>query len=189
MSQASGRDPFNLGFGIAAVLFALTALFVWFPNDMRGGFTELSPGGDTAPGDAFFPTLLAVAILILGVVQTAAALRAKTASTGRLTRFNLSFVAAFVVLFAVGITLFTHTGQLAAEWLGPAPYRQLSDTAPWKWIGFCVGGFLIGYGPVLAVERRFRFTSALVVVAALVVLIVIFDGLLADIRLPPNADV
>ena len=190
VSARRSLDPWDLGFGLAAVAFALGALFLWFPNDMRGGFTELSPGGDEAPGDAFFPTLLACGILVLGLVQSGAALRTQGPTlSGRIGRGNLAFLAGFLVLFAVGIALLAFSGPLLAEWTGAPPYRQLSDTVPWKWIGFVLGGFVLGYGPIVAVERRLKITSALVVLAALVILILVFDGLLADIRLPPNADV
>lgn len=185
-----GHDPWSLGFGLAAVCFAVTALFLWFPNDMRGGFTERSPGGDTAPGDAFFPVLLALGILALGVLQVAITLFSRPqGSGGRITRSNLVFLSGFLVVFASGLWVMRHAGPLAATLGEAGPYRALSDTAPWKYIGFVAGGLLVGLAPVIAIERRLRVKPALIVVAAIVVLIVIFDVLLADIRLPPNANV
>ena len=103
-----------------------------------------------------FPTLLACGILVLGLVQVGAALAAgrlvesqlvesRVETVGRLGRANLAFLAAFLAVFAVGIALMALSGPLLAEWSGARPYRQLSDTAPWKWIGFLLGGFLLGY--------------------------------------------
>lgn len=186
----AASDPWGIGFGIAAVALAVIALLVWFPNDIRGGFTELSPGGDIAPGDAFFPTLLTLGILTLGMLQVAVALRTRSKpSEGRIERCNILFLAGFLAVFFIGIGVMQAAGPLLVALMDAGSYRALSDTVPWKYVGFVFGALIVGLAPLLAVERRLRLKPALVVLAAIVVLILVFDVLLADIRLPPNANV
>lgn len=184
----SGR--LDVLFGAVAALFAAVALFLWFPVDIRGGFIETGVGGDPAPGDAFFPTLLACGILALGLAQcAAAAVRPRPAGAGGPSRANLLFLAGFIALFAVGIAAMTITGPVLADLFSDRSYRQLSDTAPWKYLGFVAGGLLLGYAPIVAIQRRLTWRGLLVVALALLTLIVVFDGLLSTVRLPPNADV
>jgi hypothetical protein len=193
----SGRDRaapsargFDIGFGVVAALFAAVALWVWFPVDIRGGFIERGVSGDPAPGDAFFPTLLAWGILALGALQCAnALLRSPPESAGALRLGDLGFLAGFATLFAAAIALMATTGPVLAELFSDRSYRQLSATPPWSYSGFLLGGLLLGYAPIAVIERRIRWRGLLIVAAALAVLVVIFDLLLSGVRLPPNADV
>ena len=86
-------------------------------------------------------------------------------------------------------------------WLGPltvaalntfgwldASYRALSDTAPYKFIGYVVGGFVMTITLIAWTEGRIRWASVLSVLITLTVAILIFDLLLKNVLLPPNAD-
>lgn len=184
-------DPWELGFGLVVVALGAVALLVWFPNDIRGGMVERSPAGRAAPGDAFFPVALVVAMMALGAAQVVRALMGGgvAAPTARLDAGNLRFVLGFVALFAGSMAIMRWSGPLAAHLLDTRPYRALSDTPPWKYLGYAFGGLWLGYGSILWMERRARIKPLLAILLTLVILAVIFDVLLGTVRLPPNADV
>jgi len=69
-----------------------------------------------------------------------------------------------------------------------ADYRQLTDTAPYKYIGYVVGGFLMTITLIAWTEGRIRRQSVIAVVLTLIVAIIIFDVVLKNVLLPPNAD-
>jgi len=189
-SVRRGPDPWELGFGLAVLAFGAVALLVWFPSDIRGGFMERSPAGKPEPGDSFFPVMLVAMMMALGMVQVIRTLlTARTdAPTENLDVGNVRFLLFFVLLFGGAVALMRWSGPLAVQVFEAGTYRNLSDTPPWKYIGYIVGGVWLGYGAVVWIEGRVRFKPLLVVCFALFVLVVIFDLLLGTVRLPPNAD-
>jgi hypothetical protein len=189
----------DAGFGLALTIFALLALFVWFPNDITGGFIERNQVGRIGPGDAFFPVLLASAILLLALIDVTVSLfRARSGappsdSAGGLTLGNI----VFLVRFHSAVLL----GLIAMYWLGPLvvaaqsvmtgndlSYRQLVDTPPYKYIGFILGALIATLPTIAWAERRWSRRSALTVLLVVIATIFIFDVLLTNVQLPPNAD-
>lgn len=191
----TARDPWSIGFGAVVVAFALVSLFVWFPNDIKGDFITLNQGSNPEPGDAFFPVMLAGLILVLGAGQVVYTVfsRAQTVSSGRLTFGNLKFLClSFAMIFA-GLAIMYWLGPLvtdAARHLGllEQTYRQLIDTAPYKYLGYITGGFTMTVGLIAMAEGRIRLPALLAVVAALALMILVLDILLYNVQLPPNAD-
>ncbi len=191
-----------MGFGVAVLALCAIALFAWFPADIKGGFIERSLAGKPVPGDAFFPVLLAATLAALAAVQVLLALLRRGArapgagtgpDTGRLTAANLRFLAVFHLLVLAGIALM--------YWLGPATvaalkatgvlevdYRQLSDTAPYKYLGYLAGGFLMTTGLIAFAEGRLRRRALLTVAVVLALTVLLFDVALNNVQLPPNAD-
>jgi hypothetical protein len=194
-SLRSVRDPWNIGFGVVVLAASLLSLFVWFPNDINGGFIVINQIGKPEPGDAFFPIILASMLLLLSVGQLFGAVFGRTTQTpsARLTGSNLKFL---FVFFAI-----TLTGLTVMYWLGPVfvdslraigaidkTYRQLTDTVPYKYLGFVVGGFIISLGLIYRAEGKITRRAVLTVVIVIVSLLFILDILLHNIQLPPNAD-
>lgn len=192
-------DPWNIGFGVALCLFAILALFVWFPRDIIGSFIETNQVGKIGPGDAFFPVLLASAILGLSIIHLVATLLQRrsggdTAITiGKLTganiwflvRFHLVVLAALFTMYVLGPLVVSAVNALFGSEL---KYKALVDTIPYKYVGYAVGGCLLTVPLIAWAERGLRIRSFIIVLATIIASILIFDVLLSNVQLPPNAD-
>jgi len=191
-------DPWDIGFGVVILVASLLAIFVWFPADIRGGFFNTTPFGKVEPGDAFFPILLAATLAFLSALQLAISLtkgppNVASGTQTRLTPHNIRFLAIFLTICAIGLAIMFVLGPLTV-WvmqqfgLTDAEYRHLTDTAPYKYIGYITGGFLMTLTLIGWTEGRLRPAGIFAVVAVLVVAIVVFDVLLTNVLLPPNAE-
>jgi len=197
-SQRKTLDPWDIGFSVFVLASALLAIFVWFPLDIKGGFFNITPLGKVEPGDAFFPSLLAVSLALLSVLQLAISLLKgspppRDAEPSRLSSDNFRFLAIFLSICAIGLAMMYTLGP-AVVWVmreigaTDASYRQLTDTAPYKYIGYVLGGLFITLTLIGWTEGRLRRGAIIAVFAVLFVAIGIFDGLLSNVLLPPNAD-
>lgn len=191
-------DPWDIGFGVVVLASAWLAIFIWFPADIKGGFFNTTPLGKVEPGDAFFPVLLASALALLSALQLTVSLLKgspprRDGEPSRLTGQNIRFLAIFLSICAIGLGIMFTLGP-ATVWgmrelgLTDAEYRHLTDTAPYKYIGYVVGGLIMTLALIGWTEGRLRRSAVIAVVAVLVVAIVVFDGLLTNVLLPPNAD-
>jgi len=191
-------NPWNIGFGIVALAAALLTLLVWIPFDIKGGVIEANVLGKLEPGDAFFPALLAGALVVLSLIQVISAVIDRTvpdpdAASGKLTTDNLLFLCLFYAIVLIGLTVMYWLGPLTTEALKAVGlielgYRQLLDTPPYKYIGYIVGGFGMTLGLITWAEGVTRPRAILTVVIVISVSILIFDILLNNVLLPPNAD-
>ncbi len=197
-SKCSAPDPWDIGFGVVVLAGALLALFVWFPADIPTGFFFVNAIGREEPGDAFFPIILALFLLVLSVLHLGLSFYRSwqgnaVPATGELTSDNFKFLGAFMVIMAISLAIMYWLGPLTVAalntfgWLD-ASYRALSDTAPYKFIGYVVGGFVMTITLIAWTEGRIRWASVLSVLITLTVAILIFDLLLKNVLLPPNAD-
>ena len=182
----------EIGIGLCGMVFAIAALMVWFPNDIKGDFMELTRSGKPEPGDAFFPTLLAGFIAFFSFIQIAiGAFRspANESDYKRITLDNLFFLFVLTMIILSGFGLMYWTGPLMVNLFDSAEsYRLLIDTAPYKYIGFVTGGFFMIFSLITWTEGHIRFRTVLSGVILLFLLILIFDVALTNIQLPPNAD-
>lgn len=92
-------DPWDIGFGVVILAGSLISLFVWFPADIPTGFFFTNAIGREEPGDAFFPIILAVLLLVLSVIQLIMAFLGKLPASSpdvqaELTVENLRFLSA-----------------------------------------------------------------------------------------------
>ncbi|MBO6520238.1 MAG: hypothetical protein JJ900_05025 [Rhodospirillales bacterium] len=197
-TTAKAPDPWDIGFGVIVLAVSLLAIFVWFPADIKGGFFNTTPFGKIEPGDAFFPVLLAAALAVLSAIQlTISFIKGSPApsagSEGRLTRSNFRFLFIFFSICMAGLGIMFVLGP-GIVWLmrelglTDATYRHLTDTAPYKYIGYVVGGFLMTVTLITWTEGRVRPAGIVAVLSVLVVAIVVFDVLLTNVLLPPNAE-
>ncbi|MEM6678070.1 MAG: hypothetical protein AAF675_09375 [Pseudomonadota bacterium] len=194
VAAASAR--WDIGFGVVVLMGALLALFVWFPNDIQTGFIFTNAIGRVEPGDAFFPVLLGVTLAALGAVQIVVALmrrRPAEMPAQRLTSANLRFLAELLGIVLAGLAVMYWLGPLVvtafnALGLLEGSYRLYTDTAPYKYLGFVVGGSGMTLALIWRTEGRLRLASILSVVLVLLAAILIFDILLKNVLLPPNAE-
>lgn len=196
--SSAGGNGWDIGFGIAVILLSGIALLVWFPADIGSGFLEKSLSGLMQPGDAFFPDILAGTMLVLGFLQCLIALnRSRTARPGRLGRVsaaNLAFAAASMAGLALVLAVMTFLGPAVVALMRDAglidkSYRALIDTAPYKYIGFAAGGFLLVFLTSSLLEARWSRRGFYTAILLVLILILVFDILLTNVFLPPNLDV
>jgi hypothetical protein len=191
-------DLWDIGFGAVVFSGALLALLVWFPADIPTGFFHTNAIGREEPGDAFFPIILAIGLLILSAIQLSfalARLRSGNAApaTGEITTANFRFLGAFILIMGCGLAVMYWLGPITVAalnhigWLN-ATYREVSDDAPYKYIGYVVGGFTTTIALIAWTEGRIRIAHIAAVLITLLVAILIIDVLLKNVLLPPNAD-
>ena len=197
-ARRTAPDPWEIGFGAFFVLFAGLCLWVWFPKDIIGAAIETNAVGRIGPGDAFFPVILAVAILVLGMSHlVAVVVRAQSGDghgrIGRISGSNLWFLAQFHLFVFLGLGAMYALGPIAVAAtnavLGTeATYRQLLDTIPYKYVGFGGGGAALTIPIIVWAEGRLRIRSIVSVLAVILVTIILYDVLLKNVQLPPNSD-
>ncbi len=191
------RRNWNLGLGVATLAVVTLCLTLWFPNDIGSGFLKGSLTGRKLPGDAFFPTILVALMVPLSFLLILNALRGGARSggepVGRLTLSNIAFLLQCALLTAIGITLMNVTGP-ALVWLDRAfggsvtSYRSVSATFPIDMSGFFLGGTVLASGFIFLARHRLRLVDVLVAAFSVALLILIFEGLLHNVLLPPNGD-
>lgn len=194
-NQRPARDPWNVGFGAVASIAAFITLLIWIPNDIKGGFIEINQIGKPEPGDAFFPIILASLMLVLSTGQLVGAVLSSKPqeASGKLTAHNLKFLFLFYTIVLAGLTVMYWLGPLIVDALRLAgvidsTYRQLADTAPYKYLGYVAGGFLMTTGLIAWAEGAIRPQAVLTVAIVIGTLILVLDILLYNIQIPPNAD-
>ncbi|CUK02786.1 hypothetical protein PH7735_02652 [Shimia thalassica] len=170
--------------GVGCIAFALILAFIWIPLDTETWLVERKRGRYIA-GDSLAPTLAAGFILIAGVML----LFERQTLDLHPTRYNLAFIGAISIFGIVGILLMRWTGPIAASLFGADEYRLLRDTAPWKYIGFVIGGGTMVFCIVSFVEQRVTWRALWIALVAVVVIIALYDLPFDDVLLPPNGDV
>ncbi|MGJ8545418.1 MAG: hypothetical protein ACSHWZ_08235 [Sulfitobacter sp.] len=196
-SGANGR--WNLWVGLGTLGFVALCLLVWFPRDIGSGFLQQNLTGRTVPGDSFFPILLVGLMVPLAALLILSQLGAKRGKkggelVGRISLRNLGFLGQCLALTGASLLVMGLTGP-ALIWLTNAlgvtaysSYRAASADFPFDVSGFFLGATLLTCGLIAMTRHRLRPVDLLIGAATAAVLIVIFDGLLTNIQLPPNAD-
>lgn len=185
-------DLWTLGLASIFAVLALVTLGAWIPADIESGIVE-THRRRTIIGDAMAPTAAAVGMLVsaflLGCLEF---LRPRTKSTAP-DRGTATFIVRLAVPVCAGLVLMVHTGSLAVDAVNAlggdvGSYRLLRDTAPWKYLGYLVGGSVMIGGAIAVVERRFSKTAAATAAGATVALMLLYDLPFEDLLLPPNGD-
>ncbi len=204
LEKAAGSAPgssssarWNLWLGIGTLAFVAVCLLVWFPADIGSGFLKQNLTGRTVPGDSFFPVLLVSLMVPLALLLIASDIRtSRTAgeAVGNIAPRNLIFIARITALIAASLLVTGWTGP-ALVWLTNgiglsehSGYRAVSATFPYHVSGFFVGATLLTCGLIHTARHKLTWRDVAIGAATAIILIVIFDGLLDDIQLPPNAD-
>ncbi|MBR9880943.1 MAG: hypothetical protein GYB17_15760 [Gammaproteobacteria bacterium] len=193
----------NLWLGIGLLGFCLLCVTLWFPRDIGSGFLEQNLTGRTVPGDAFFPVLLVGLIALLASLLILSELRhgarrshppSAGEAVGRISPDNLAFLLRAIIVTAVSLLAMNATGPLlvtltnAVGLTDYSGYRAASGTFPFDISGFFVGATLLTCGYIHTTRHRLRGWDVLVALAAAGALVLLFDGLIDNVQLPPNAD-
>ena len=82
------------------------------------------------------------------------------------------------------------TGPILA-WIvtgGETPYRVLRATAPWKYLGFALGGTVMTFGLIALSQHRPSWRLAALAFVATLVIALLYDLPFDNLLLPPNGD-
>ncbi|WHQ84912.1 hypothetical protein [Tritonibacter mobilis] len=180
------RLTFTHGLGLAVITLAVLALVFWVPQDTVSGYL-VSKRGRVSIGDAMAPGVsLGLMALSGGLILLEARKReADIHPNGR----SLGFLLVILVICLMAFGAMIWTGPLAvALFRVDDSYRNLRDTAPWKYLGFILGGVGLVAALISLVEHRVTLRAALLGVAGVGALIGVFDLAFDDLLLPPNGD-
>lgn len=193
----------NIALGLFFATFSCVCLIWWIPNDIETGLIEQDRYSVNI-GDSLLPTVTALAILGLSgllALQSFLQMRKEPQEDGALPQDKSSLTAqnavnlmvmALILLSAVVIMVWA--GPLVIEMLNAfglaeKSYRQLSDTVPYKYIGFALGGFLMIFGLIAWVQGQITWRAAGVALGMVIFLIVLYDVPFDSLLLPPNGSV
>ncbi len=174
----------NQALGLTCIAFALLVAFIWIPLDAETWLVERKRGRYTV-GDSLAPTLAAVFIVVAGLLL----LFEQRGQNEKPNRDNLRFIAAMIGIGLVGLMLMRWTGPIVTEALSGQDYRLLRDTAPWKYIGFVLGGTVLIFSMIAFIEERPSWRALVIALIAVAGIIALYDLPFDDILLPPNGDV
>ena len=89
---------------------------------------------------------------------------------------------------AAALATMRYAGPLVAE-MTVGDYRPLRDTAPWKYVGFVLGGCILIVGFRIVVERKTSWARVALAFAGVLALALAYDIPFEDLLMPPNGDV
>lgn len=175
----------SLVLGLLVLAFAIFVALVWVPMVSASGMIE-NVRRRVVIDDALAPTLAAV---FLGLGGLLVALFERDETPWQITRQNLGYLAAILLILIASFAVMRWLGPFVAGALTEEGYRTLRDTAPWKYLGFLVGGAGMIAGMIIYVEGQFTLRSVLIGLATALALIAVYDLPFDDLLLPPNGDV
>lgn len=180
------RLRFAHGLGLAVIALAVLALILWVPQDTVSGYM-VSKRGRVSIGDAMAPGLAFGLMALSGALIVLEARRAE--ADIRLSARSIGFLVAILAICLIALGAMIWTGPLAVAFLGGEDnYRNLRDTAPWKYLGFILGGTGLVAALIALVEHRLTLRAVGLGLVTVAVLIGVFDLAFDDLLLPPNGD-
>ena len=185
------RSNSNAILGGLCVLAAVLVAFVWVPLDVDSGVVE-QVRRRVQIGDSLAPVTAAVFIAIGGLLLLFVERRSPEQPV--LTLQNVRFIGISAVIIVAGFLIMRFTGPLTVDvfnWLtgDDLKYRLLRDSAPWKFIGYFIGGIFVVAGLMAQAEGGITRKNLGIAVAVVIALILVFDVPFDDLLLPPNGDV
>lgn len=191
MKKRIKNNP-DLIIGILFLCLGSLTLFIWIPVDVETGITQ-KVRSQVFIGDALAPSMAAAIFSLAGLMLTV-----KSLNKGDDIDFssnNLKFIASLLLILFVTINIMYWSGSLLLEaakafsLMGEnREYRNLRDTAPWKYIGYFLGGHFMIFSLISLMEGKFSLRAFYISVASVLVLIAIYDLPFDDLLLPPNGD-
>lgn len=190
----------NIALSLFFSAFGGLCLIWWIPTDIETGLIE-QDRYSVQIGDAMLPTMTALAILGLSFVlalQSFVQLRrgSPERSNTPKDRTALSAENAFNLLsmsliLVTAVVLMVWAGPLSVELLNAIgvtdkSYRQLSDTVPYKYVGFASGGLVMVFGLITWVQGHVHWPAVAVAAGMVVFLILLYDLPFDSLLLPPN---
>jgi hypothetical protein len=173
--------------GVLFLCLCAAILFIWIPGDVDSGLIlkvrrHLEIGDSLAPVAA--TALMAIGSLLLLLEES------QTKAEPGISTSNLLFVLTTLVLLLISFGIMRWAGPVVVSIfdIHGGDYRPLRGDAPWKYVGFLLGGTVLVAGLISLVERRLRLATVWMAVVAAVSLIALYDLPFGSLQLPPNAD-
>lgn len=177
---------------ILVILFACVLVFLWIPADVETGIIEKVRSQKNI-GDAMAPTIAGAVLGLGGLMLLLQSLLGHSEEKIGISVINLKFLGWLIGIVLVSLLVMRWLGPLVTPLLtgsdDPAIYRSLRDTLPWKYIGYLSGGFIMIFGLMTFIQRRFSWINFIVALLAVLVLALIYDLPFDNLLLPPNGDV
>lgn len=186
------RTNTNFWLGVLLLASAIFALFIWIPQDIESSIIE-KVRSQKRIGDALAPTV-ACSMLAMGSLLLIFKSWGQPSDT-ELSLNNIKFLVILLALVSLSLLVMLYAGSTVlyvfktlglAEQLGD--YRSLRDTAPWKYIGYFFGGFILVFGLIWLMQGRVLLKSIWITLAAVIALIALYDLPFDNLLLPPNGD-
>lgn len=190
----------NIALGLFFSAFCCVCLIWWIPTDIETGLIE-QDRYSVQIGDAMLPTVTALAILglsLLLALQSLLKMRTRSEDKGEAPQDSASLTAenAFNILIMAlvllgSVALMVWAGPLLVDALNALgvtdkSYRQLSDTVPYKYVGFALGGFVMVFGLIAWVQGHLHWRGGAVAIGMVIFLILLYDVPFNSLLLPPN---
>lgn len=172
--------------GIWVVALAALALLIWVPNDTVSGFMQ-TKRGRVSIGDAMAPAVAFGLMVFSGILIFLEGRKPAEENRDRSSNPGYLVVVLAICLMAIGAMIWT--GPFAVTIFdSDESYRNLRDDAPWKYLGFGLGGTLLVSALIGFVEHRLSVRAVLIGLATVAILVGVFDLAFDNLLLPPNGD-
>ncbi len=191
----------NIAVAVIFLAFSVFALGWWIPNDVESGVL-LEERRSIVIGDAMAPTMTAIGMLVVsGALLIGALLQRPSTKAGQpidmiertigISRDNFANMAALLAVLVGSLVCMVWAGPLLVGALQATGYdvpnyRLLTDTVPYKYVGFALGGVILVFGLISWITGRAALRGLLTAVAAVAVLIIVYDVPFDTLLLPPN---
>ncbi|UOA33846.1 hypothetical protein DSM110093_03681 (plasmid) [Sulfitobacter sp. DSM 110093] len=177
----------DLAIAVVGIGFALLALVFWIPQDIDTTVIDVWRR-NVRIGDAMLPAFSAIG---MAVAATVIGLRALLSRTGEdVGEIKPRFLIWLTLVLAVGLGLMMVAGPLIA-WAftgGETSYRLLLATAPWKYLGFLLGGTVMTFALMALCAPQATWRLGLLAFVATLVIALLYDLPFDNLLLPPNGD-
>lgn len=187
----------NIAIGLVFIVLSLITLIWWIPNDIETGVIYIERR-DIEIGDAMAPTMAALTILLTSIALMLSAYfagrnRPSTEPPIGLSKSNITSIAAIALVVIVSLALMVWAGPILVQAMQAAgadikSYRLLTDTVPYKYTGFALGGFVLVAGLISWIEGQVRWQAVVTGIGAVLVLVLLYDVPFDTLLLPPNGE-
>ena len=187
----------NIGIGLFFLAASVSTLIFWIPVDVETGVVE-QERRSIVIGDAMAPTMVSFGIMAVSVALLAVTFLGRAVSGRDEAEFasgmsleNLRNLLWLLLIVGFSLALMVWTGPTLVAILQVvgsevSEYRLLQDTAPYKYLGFSLGGFSLVLGLISWIEGQVKNRAIVTAIGAVVVLIVLYDVPFDSLLLPPN---
>ena len=169
--------------GLIVLALGLFIALYWAQADSETGLFE-KLRGRSAVGDALAPTVAGTLLALAGAWLVLTGGGERTISWR-----NAAYLASLGGCLLLSIMLMRWAGPCLTEALTGQEYRPQRDTAPWKYLGYLMGGTTMIASLIFLAERRFSWSRLAIALGVTVALILFYDLPFEDLLLPPNGDV
>ncbi|MGH1464100.1 MAG: hypothetical protein ACRBBQ_01950 [Cognatishimia sp.] len=178
----------DIAVGVIGCVFALLTLLVWIPNDIDTGVIDVWRR-TVRIGDAMLPSFAALGALVASAVVGVRGIMREPDKQSRI--INPFFMVMSLVIFVIGFTLMLYAGPVLLLLIKGegASYRLMFDTAPWKYVGFVLGGTTIVLSFMALASHRISWRLVFIAAMSTLFIALLYDLPFDNLLLPPNGDV